>query len=374
MAMTIKQAILATARGEHLNRLPFVPRIDVWYNYNVANDKFPEKYKGWRQTAILRDQGAGSGQYRFWSVVKEEYRDMEVIVTHDEPYIMTEYRTPLGIVSKKDVFSRYEGAWIVYEMEKLFKSDKDYPIIKYVMEHTDIVDNFEAFQKIRKEVGEDGMVMTGAVGLWSAPQRVMREIIGYEQFFYELADHPAEVEELLEVMKDLERRKYKVAVGCDLEIFNICANWSDDIQTPVFRKYFTPWFKELTDFLHAHGRLAMVHVDGEMRRLNPLLRETDIDIAEAVTPAPQSLVPITEFRRELGDNMTIWGGIPSILFEPMYSDEDFDNYVKNLLKDMAPGYRFIVGMGDNLPFDGNIDRVGRAARLIDKYGKLPIEI
>ena len=373
MAMTIKQAILATARGEHAEKVPYVPRIDVWYNYNVANDKFPEKYKGWRQTDILRDQGVGSGQYRFFTVVKEEYRDMEVIVTHDEPYIMTEYRTPLGTLSKKDVFSRYEGAWIVYEMEKLFKTEKDYPIIKYILEHTDIVDNFEPFQKVRDEVGEDGMVMSG-LGLWSAPQRVMREIMGYEQFFYELADRPAQVEELLEVMKDLERRKYKVAIGCDLEIFNLCANWSDDIHTPVFRKYFTPWFKEVTDFLHAHGRLAMVHVDGEMRRLNPLLRETDIDIAEAVTPAPQSLVPIKEFRRELGDKITIWGGIPSILFEPIYSDEDFDNYVKNLLKDIAPGYRFIVGMGDNLPFDGSIDRVGRVAELIDRYGKLPIQI
>jgi len=371
MAMTQKQMILAAARGEHLDKVPFGARIDVWYNYNSAHDTLPEKYKGWSQTDILRDQGAGA-QYRFWAVVKEEYRDMEVVEKHGPPYITTEYRTPLGTISKKDEFSTAEGPWIRYEVEKLFKSEKDYPIIKYIMEHTVPVENFEAFQKIRKEVGEDGMVMTGAVGLWSAPQRVMREIIGYEQFFYELADHPAEVEELIEVMKDLERRKYKVAMGCDLELFNICANWSDDIQTPVFRKYFTPWFKEVTDFLHAHGRLAMVHVDGEMRRLNPLLRETDIDVAEAITPAPQSLVPMTEFRRELGDNMIIWGGIPSILFEPMYSDENFDAFVKNLLKEMAPGYRFIVGMGDNLPFDGDIDRVGRVVELIDKYGKLPI--
>ena len=372
MAMTQKQMILAAARGEHLDKLPFGARIDVWYNYHSAHDTLPEKYKGWSQTDILRDQGAGA-QHRFWAVVKEEYRDMEVIEKHDPPYITTEYRTSLGTISKKEIFSIAEGPWIRYEMEKLFKSEKDYPIIKYIMEHTVPVENFAAFQKVRDEVGEDGMVMTGATGLWSAPQRVMREILGYEQFFYELADRPAEVEGLLEVMKELERRKYKVAIGCDLELFNICANWSDDIQTPVFKKYFAPWFKEVTDFLHAHGRLAMAHTDGEMRRLNPLLRETDIDVAEAITPAPQSLVPMTEFRRELGDNMTIWGGIPSILFEPMYSDENFDNYIKNLLKEMAPGYRFIVGMGDNLPFDGDIDRVGRVVELIDKYGRLPIE-
>jgi len=198
--------------------------------------------------------------------------------------------------------------------------------------------------------------------------------MGYEQFFYELADHPAEVEELLEVIKDLERRKLKVAVGCDLEIFNVCSNWSADIHTPVFKKYFIPWLQEVTDFLHAHGRLAMVHTDGEMRQLNPLFPDTHIDIAEAITPVPQSLVPMTEFRRELGDNVTIWGGIPSVLFEPMYSDQEFDAFIKNLFKDMAPGYRFIVGMGDNLPFDGDINRVGRVVELIDKYGKLPIEI
>jgi uroporphyrinogen-III decarboxylase len=372
MAMTQKEMILAAARGEHLDKLPFGARIDVWYNYNSAHDTLPERYKGWSQTDILRDQGAGT-QYRFFSVVKEEYQDMEVIEKNEPPYIMTEYRTPLGTVSKKEILDSSEGSWVRYEMEKIFKSKNDYPVIKYIMEHTVPVENFAAFQKVREEVGEDGMVMTGA-GIWSPVQRVMREILGYERFFYELADHPTEVEDLLEVMKDLAKRKYKIAMGCDLELFNICANWSDDIQTPVFRKYFTPWFEEVTDFLHAHDRLAMVHVDGEMRRLNPLLRETDIDVAEAVTPAPQSLVPMAEFRRELGNNMTIWGGIPSILFEPMYSDEDFDNYVKNLFKEMSPGYRFILGMGDNVPFDGDIDRVHRAVELIDKYGSLPIEI
>jgi len=373
MAMTQKQRILAVARGEHLDKLPFGARIDVWYNYHSAHNTLPEKYKGWSQTDILRDQGAGA-QYRFPAVVKEEYKDMEVVEQHDPPNITTEYRTPVGTVSKKEIFDTSEGPWIKYEMEKLFKSEKDYPIIKYVMEHTIPVDNFEAFHKVRDEVGEDGMVMTGAGLLWSPVQRTMREIVGYELFFYELADRPAEVEELIEVMKDLERRKLKIAIKCDLEIFNICANWSDDIQTPVFKKYFTPWFQEVSDLLHAHGKLAMAHTDGEMRRLLPLFPETRIDIAEAVTPAPQTLVPMTEFRRELGDNMIIWGGIPSVLFEPMYSDEDFDAYVKNLFKEMAPGYRFIVGMGDNLPFDCDIDRVGRVVELIDKYGTLPIKI
>jgi uroporphyrinogen-III decarboxylase len=372
MAMTKKQQILVAARGEKLEKLPFGARIDVWYNYHSAHGTLPDKYKGWSQTDILRDQGAGA-QKRFFSLTREEYRDMEVVEKHDPPYITTEYRTPVGTVAKKEVFDTSEGPWIKYEMEKLFKSEKDYPVLRYVMEHTEAADDFEAYYKLREEIGEDGMVMTASGGLWSPVQRVMREIIGYELFFYELADHPARVEELIEMVKDLERRKLKVAIKSDLELFNICANWSDDIQTPVFRKYFVPWFREVSDFLHSHGRLAMAHTDGEMRRLNPMFRETGIDVAEAITPAPQTLVSMREFREQLGSEVTLWGGIPSILFEPMYSDEDFDAFIRNMFREMAPGYRFIVGMGDNLPFDGDIERVGRVVELIDKYGSLPIQ-
>jgi len=372
MAMTKKQQILAAARGEKLEKLPFGARIDVWYNYHSAHDTLPDRYKGWSQTDILRDQGAGA-QKRFFSLTREEYRDMEVVEKHDPPYITTEYHTPVGTVAKKEVFDTSEGPWIKYEMEKLFKSEKDYPVLKYVMEHTEAADDFEEYYKLREEIGEDGMVMTASGGLWSPVQRVMREIIGYELFFYELVDHPARVEEMIEMVKDLERRKLKVAIKSDLELFNICANWSDDIQTPVFRKYFVPWFREVGDILHSHGRLVMAHTDGEMRRLNHMFRETGIDVAEAITPAPQTLVSMKEFREQLGSEVTLWGGIPSILFEPMYSDEDFDNYVKSMFREMAPGYRFIVGMGDNLPFDGDINRVRRVVELIDKYGRLPIE-
>ncbi len=372
--MTQKQRILAAARGEKQDRLPFGARIDLWYKYHDAHGTLPDKYRGRSQIDVVRDLGAGI-QYRlFASLVREEFRDMEVIEKQDPPYIDTEYRTPVGTVTKKEILDTSEGYSVKYEMEKLFKSEKDYPVLKYVIEHTVPVANFEPLEKMRDELGEDGTVIAPVGRPWSPVQRVMREILGYETFFYELADRPAEVEELIVLLNDLDRKKREITVTSGLEILQVCSNWSDDIHTPVFRKYFVPWFREVCDFLHAHGCLATVHADGEMRRLNPLFRETGIDIAEAITPAPQTGVTMREFREQLGDEVTIWGGIPSILFEPMYSDDDFDAYIKNMFKEMAPGSRFIVGMGDNVPFDGDIDRVRRVVELIDKYGSLPIEV
>jgi len=371
MAMSQKQRILAVARGECLDKLPFGARIDLWYNYNSAHDTLPERYKGRNHVDIMRDLGAGV-QYRYYSVVREEYQDMEILQKDEPPYKITEFMTPLGSVRKTLLFTPTEGPWIGYEWEKLFKSEKDYPIIKYVLEHTIPVEDLGYYEACQ-QVGEDGLVITG-VYPWSPVQRVMREIMGYERFFYELADHPKEVEELIEIMKDLDRKKYEIAVKLDLEIFSVCANWSDDIHTPVFKKYFIPWFQEIADLLHAHGKLAMAHVDGENKRLIPFFLDTHIDVFEAWTPAPMTQVTTAEFRKALGDKATIWGGVPATLFEPTYSDEEFDNYILNLFKEIAPGYNFIVGMGDNLPFDGKIERVRRIVDLIDKHGSLPISI
>ena len=372
MVMTQKQRILAAARGEHLDKLPFGARIDLWYNYNLGHGTLPEKYKGWSEVDIIRDQGAGA-HYRSLPMIKEEYHDMEVIKKDEPPYITTEFRTPLGSVCKKMAFTPDTGEYAPYEIENLFKSESDYPIIKYVLEHTIPVLDSEKYSKARDEVGESGLVVTGATDD-SPTQRVMREMMGYDRFFYELMDHPTKVEELIEVMKSLQRKEYEIAVKLDLEIFNICCNWSDDIHTPIFKKYFTPWLQEITDFLHAHGKLSMVHIDGENRRLIPFFLDTHVDVFEAWTPAPMTMVTNAELKKALGDKATIWGGIPAILFEPTYSDEEFDNYIINLFKEIAPGYRFIVGMGDNVPFDGKIERVRRVVELIDEYGSLPIEI
>jgi hypothetical protein len=360
MALTQRQQLLAAAHGEKLDKLPFGARIDLWYNYNTAHDTLPEKYKGWEQTAIIRDQGAGA-QSRFHTVVKDKYEGVEVIEKNNPPYVETEYITPIGSVSRRTLFTTAEGPWIGYDTEKMFKSEKDYPVIEYILQHTIPVLNFN---KAQNAVGEDGIMMTGA-GRASPAQRIMRDIMGFDRFFYELADYPTKVESLFEVMKDMVRRQHEVAIESDLEIYYMGSNWSDDVHTPVFRKFFIPWFQEITEFLHSHGKLAMSHIDGENRRLLPFFKETGIDVWEAWTPVPMTSVTNTELREAVGDKGVIWGGIPSILFEPTYSDEEFDQYVINMFKEISPGYNFIVG---------DIERLGRIVELIDKYGKLPISV
>jgi hypothetical protein len=142
----------------------------------------------------------------------------------------------------------------------------------------------------------------------------------------------------------------------------------------MFKDYFAPWLKEAAEFFHAKGKVVQVHTDGEMKRLIPHFLETGVDVAEAWSPAPMTSVSTAELREAWGDKVTIWGGVPSIMFEPQYTDEEFDAYIMNMLEAVAPGDNFIVGMGDNLASDGKIERVGRIAELIEKHGHMPIHV
>jgi hypothetical protein len=372
LAMSHKARILAAARKRAVDKLPFGARIDVWYNYHSSHGTLPKKYKDYNIVGILRDQGAGT-QIRHMRIWRTEYDNLEVITQEAPPYQITEWRTPVGSVRLKTVFKPEEGPWVAYEVDYPFKSETDYPVIEYIFENTRVVPDLGEYYQKEKIVGEDGMIMTG-MDLYSPMQQLMRYCFGYERFFYELHDHPAQVERLYELQKELAKKKLQILGESPVEIPMLCGNWSDEIHTPVFAKYFVPWLRQASDYLHSKGKLAQVHADGEMRRLIPLFLETGVDVAEAWTPAPMTSVTTKELRKAWRDKVTIWGGIPAVLFEPLYSNEEFDAYVVNLFKQIAPGYNFIVGMGDNLPFDGQIERVGRVAELINKYGSLPIEV
>ena len=116
MAMTHKQRILAAARKQPVDKLPFGARIDLWYNYHSGHDTLPEKYRGWSIVDILRDQGAGI-QLRNVRLWETEYHKVEVVTHSDPPYTTTEYRTPVGTVTEKTAYTPEEGSLSPYKVE-----------------------------------------------------------------------------------------------------------------------------------------------------------------------------------------------------------------------------------------------------------------
>jgi hypothetical protein len=177
MAMTHRQRLLAAVNGRPADKLPFGARIDVWYNYHAGHGTLPKKYRDSSMPEILHDLGAGA-QVRLLRMWRMEYNDVEVVTREEPPHAITEFRTPLGTVTLKTVFTPQEGPWIVYEVEYPFKSESDYPIIEHIMANTVLVPEMERYRELEREVGDDGLVMTG-MDLYSPMQQIMRYWMGY---------------------------------------------------------------------------------------------------------------------------------------------------------------------------------------------------
>ena len=123
-----KQRILTALKGEMPDTLPYVPRIDLWYNANVAFDTLPQRHKGRTQDEISRAQGwalhkivpeflkvdkpedtlhRALGLYRLKEMVFD-YRfspSVDIEVRREGDYTTVIYHTPLGSVSTKTMYS-----------------------------------------------------------------------------------------------------------------------------------------------------------------------------------------------------------------------------------------------------------------------------
>lgn len=55
--VTHRTRVLAALRGEQVDRLPYVPRLDLWYLANSTRGTLPPQYAGRAQNDIARAEG-----------------------------------------------------------------------------------------------------------------------------------------------------------------------------------------------------------------------------------------------------------------------------------------------------------------------------
>ena len=81
--MTIKERLLRTIQGLPVDQLPYLPRLDIWYNANKLRGTLPEKYKDATLKQLTEDLGLGYHyiipNYKDWD---GEDRDVDIGLGH----------------------------------------------------------------------------------------------------------------------------------------------------------------------------------------------------------------------------------------------------------------------------------------------------
>jgi len=140
----------------------------------------------------------------------------------------------------------------------------------------------------------------------------------------------------------------------------------------MFRKYITPYYKELSALLHARGKSLAWHADDDTKDLLAEIKEAGFDMSECFTTAPMVSVTLEEARAAWGRDVIIWGGVPSIILEPTFPADEFEAYMRGVFRAIAPGDAFILGVADNVMPTSLIERVERISELVEQYGTYPV--
>jgi hypothetical protein len=368
---------LKTLKGQEPDHVPFLARMDLWYNHNRGLGTLPAPYENASLWDIQRDMGIGILGFGVWMRTfyrLEHFGGAEVQEWWGGNQRFKEFLTPHGTLRSRSILSEQLRAADVtpLHVEYPFKRVEDYDALLYLFEHTRVVENYEEYAGYLASIGDDGL----ALPYIEVPMHtLMKEYIGYNQFYFELYDHLPRLEQIANALTSLQMDAVKIGASSPTQVIEVGGNY-DEVMTPhpIFREHFLPFFKQTVPVLHAAGKSVATHGDGDMgQELLALMRETGVDVVEALTPQPMTSIDIRQAREIWGGEVALWGGIPAVLMTDTYTDDDLNAFLEALFDAVAPGDRFILGFGDNVPTDGLFSRILQVVDFYHRHSVYPIK-
>ncbi len=367
--MNYRERILSTIRGQPVDHIPWAPRWELWFNAAQRDGRLPEKYRGWHIYDVTRDLGIGIKSH-FRDAWRQVLHDVEVREIQKGHETLVEYVTPVGTASMvwKRTAELEAQAVRGLRTKYLISGPQDYGPVLFMLEHTEIIPQHEKLQAELDLIGNDGcaLVHTGHCPASSA----MIEYVGHEQFYYELHDHPDLLQQLLDALERVRDQTVSVVAESAAAIASLDGNYDMAITPPpIYRRFFLPYFEKAVSRLHAEGKIVSTHVDGDNRQLLELILESGFDVGEAFTSPPMTHLTVREAQEIWGQKMAIWGGIASTYFRSESSREEYETQVLDILDCAQINGHLVLGTGDNVPTDGNLDRVRWVTAVVEKYGQ-----
>jgi hypothetical protein len=270
--------------------------------------------------------------------------------------------TPVGTLTEESVFLEDSACWGT--TRHFVEKEADLDVLLYVLEHRSLAPTNTAGYRARRRTWAafDGLP---ALGLPRSPLPAFcYEWAGMQNTVYLMLDCEQKVLAALDLMEGQEADVLDAV--CDLAppLVHFPDNLSSDNLTPFYDAHMARRHESRLRKLHGAGIRAAVHLDGTVAGLLPKLIRSGFDAVEALTPEPAGDLAVEAIARLAGDAPVIlWGGVPGAMFAPPYTWEEMRSHVERLLAAWS-GLRFIVGVADQVPPDGDITLCRRIAEML----------
>ncbi|MEW6753199.1 MAG: uroporphyrinogen decarboxylase family protein [Candidatus Latescibacterota bacterium] len=363
--MTSRERLLAVFAGRRPDRVPFFADLSYWYASQQQRGQLAERYAGDEGYLRLhRDLGVGIYLYAPAPYVAITDATVRRETRGDERERVTETVTPVGTLTERWRYCPTSFSW--GPEEYAVKRPADLRVVRYVAEASQAAAQPGPLAACERLWGEWGVPVT------LTPRTPLAKLVvewaGCEVLAFLLADAPEEVERTLEVLRAAEDDVYRILAESSALLIEVPDNLSAEVVGGWFRRYSAEYYRHRVAGLHAAGKKVGVHLDGTMRGLIDLLPRTGLDFIESVTPAPVGDLPIEALRPLVLPDTVLWGGIPGALFSPLFPQDELRRHVWRVLEAQRPSGRFVLASADQVPPDGDIQRVRRVADWVEEFG------
>jgi hypothetical protein len=225
----------------------------------------------------------------------------------------------------------------------------------------------EKFLADERMYGEQSLARPETI--YTPIQDLICKYMGVKAFCVEWADRRDRLLNLHETIAEDRRKRLDLVAASPAGFAIIEGNVITEVTGPErFEKYNIPYIEEACGLLHRNGKWAGAHLDANNKLLADAIAGTSLDLIESFTPPPDCNLPLPQARR-LWPEKTIQINFPSSVH--LAGPEAVHNKVAEILKEAAPGRRFIVGVSEDISERGLNTLVPLAQAVYDN-GKTPI--
>lgn len=197
-------------------------------------------------------------------------------------------RTPVG-----EIYRDSQAGWV---QKYWLQTAEDYRVMRYIVEHSEVFPNYEAYHRRETEVADYGIVHA-SLGSRSPLQVILVDYVGLESFALHLVDLQEEMVALYQALLGKMRQRAEIVAGGPGRYVSVLENFTAETLGPErFARYHMPVYQELFPMLQEAGKIVGTHFDGKLAACKDLIAEAPIDLIESLTPPPEGDLTLAEAR------------------------------------------------------------------------------
>lgn len=365
--MTLRERFETVFRGGTPDAMAFYGDMSYWYSAHAESGDLPEAWQGPRGIGQLhRDLGMGEYIPGCCAYAMEEGERVRVEQRTEQGTRIVEWHTPVGSLRQCQEYSTPSFSWGYTEHP--VKTVEDLKVLRFIMEHRRYRPTPEAIANIDRDYGDGGVAVVAIPG--TPLTELNKTWMGVMDMCYLLADEPVEMGKTLEAVAASHEPLLAITAECDCKYVMFCENLSAETMAGYFDEYLAPHLTRRVARMHAGGKKTLIHNDGTLRGTLEKLASTGMDCVDSVVPHPVGDVAIADLRTLAGDDSIILlGGLPGAIFAPPFTAKDMERQVKEIIRIHKDGGRFMLGVADQVPPNGDLALVRLVSDLVEEYGR-----